>query len=334
MRILRNLLIVVAVLIGILVVVGFVLPDAAHVERSVVIERPPSQVFTVLDGFRRFNEWSPWFEKDPQAKYTYSGPITGVGAKASWSGNKDVGTGSQTIVESKPYSFIKSALDFGELGQAAGTYTLTPSGDGTKVTWGLDVSAGGKLIGRYFNLMMDSMVGKDYDKGLAKLKKLVEATPATDVSGVSGSEVNVEAKKIYFVSASATLETAKQVLGQAYMTIGMFMKGQGIAMAGPVLTITKSADAQNWTFDAAVSVDRNDAAPTGDVQAGTTYAGKALQFIHMGAYDQLPAVTKKAYAWAALQGYTPSPNAIEEYVNDPTTVPESQIQTRITIPVQ
>ncbi len=56
--------------------------------------------------------------------------------------------------------------------------------------------------------------------------------------------------------------------------------------------------------------------------------------MHVGPYEKLPETTKKAYAWLSLQGYKPGANVIEEYVNDPTTVPASQIQTRLTIPVQ
>lgn len=334
MRILRNLLIGVAVLIGLAVGIGFVLPDTAHVERSVVIDRPPSQVFAVLNSFRRFNDWSPWFERDPHANYTYAGPAIGVGAKESWSGNKDIGSGSQTIVESVPNTSVKTALDFGAMGQASGTYVLTPAGDGTKVTWGLDVSAGGKLIGRYFNLMMDSMVGKDYDHGLAKLKTFLESMPAADVSGIAGTEVNVEARKIYLISSSATGETAKAVLTDAYGRIGAFMKSNSIAMTGAPLTITTGYASGNWSFDAAIPVDRNDAPGPGDVKSGNTYAGKAVQFMHTGPYEKLPDTTTRAYAWLALQGYKASPNVIEEYVNDPTTVPPDQIQTRLTIPVQ
>src|ERR1700755_2063659 len=97
MRFLRNLLVFLAVVVAILVAVGFVLPDTKHVERSIVIDRPPSQVFTLLDSFRRFGEWSPWADQDPNMKIDFSGPTSGSGAKYSWTGNKQVGSGSQTI---------------------------------------------------------------------------------------------------------------------------------------------------------------------------------------------------------------------------------------------
>ena len=74
---------------------GLLLPSTTHVERSVVIERSPEQVFATLDSFERFNAWSPWAEYDPQARYTFEGPAQGVGARMRWVGNQAVGSGSQ-----------------------------------------------------------------------------------------------------------------------------------------------------------------------------------------------------------------------------------------------
>jgi effector-binding domain-containing protein len=336
MRFLKGLFVAIAVIVVALVAVGFFLPDKAHVERSTTIARPPSEVFAVLNSFRRFNDWSPWFGLDPNAKYTYSGPASGVGAKQAWTGNKDVGTGSQEILESKPNELIRTALDFGEMGKAEATFRLTPVASGTQVTWGLDVNAGGKLIGRFFNLMMDSMVGKDYDKGLAQLKTLVETFPSADISGVAGEEVQRSAQKIYYVSASCAgdAESAKAVLTDAYMKIGSFMKSNGVAMQGAPMTITTSFDTNGWKFDAAIPVDRNDVPELGEVRPGTTYAGKAEQFVHVGPYDKIGETTQKAYAWLAIMGYKPTDRMIEEYISDPGNTPPEQLQTRLVIPVQ
>jgi len=32
------------------------------------IAAPPAAVYDIVDDLRRFNEWSPWFEKDPKAR--------------------------------------------------------------------------------------------------------------------------------------------------------------------------------------------------------------------------------------------------------------------------
>jgi effector-binding domain-containing protein len=336
MRFLKRLLVFLAGVVVLLVGIAFFLPDSAHVERSITIARPSSEVFAVLDSFRRFNDWSPWFDLDPQAKYTFSGPAFGVGAKSSWVGNKDVGTGSQEIVESKPNETVKTALDFGEMGKSIATFRLTPAAQGTQVTWSLDMSFNGKLVNRYFGLMMDSMIGKDYDKGLAKLKTLVESFPAADIAGVQGEEVARAPGKIYFVSASSGTdpESAKAVLTEAYGKIGRFIQTNGIAMQGALMTITTSYDQSGWKFDAAVPVDRNDVAPSDDVKAGTTYAGKAVQFMHVGAYAKIGDTTQKAYAWLAVQGYKPKDRLIEEYISDPGNTPVEQLQTRLVIPVE
>ncbi len=337
MRFLKRLLMFIAVLVIVLVAVAFILPKTSHVERSTTIDRPASEVFAVLNNFKRFSAWSPWFDLDPNAKYTFSGASSGVGAKMAWVGNKDVGTGSQEIIESRPSDSLKVQLDFGDMGRPTAEFHLVPAGQGTKVTWTLDQSFESSLIGRYFGLMMDSMVGKDYEKGLSKLKTLVETFPAADISHTSGEIVDVAAQKIYFISGGPVTDSAgaKDALTAAYRQIGEFLTANKLAMQGPPLTITTSYDkTAGWKFDAAISVAANDIAPSGDIKAGTTYAGKVAQFTHVGAYDNISDTIMKAYAWLAVQGLRPKDRMIEEYVSDPGNTPVEELQTRIKIPIE
>jgi len=345
MRLLKGLIVFLLVLVAALVGVAFVLPSSAHVERSITIERPASEVFAVLNSFRRFNEWSPWAAKDATAQYTFSGPLVGAGAKMSWQGDpKTVGTGSQEIVASKPNESVAVALDFGDYGKADARYALAPAGKGTKVTWSLDSQAplalDGKIlwnaIGRYMGLFMDRMVGPDFESGLASLKKLVEGFPDVDIAGVSGEAVKLAPRKIYFVSASSgtDADSAKAVLTVAYGKLGKYLQTVGIQMAGPPLTITTSWDKSGWKFDAGVPVERNDAPTREDIQAGSTYGGPAVQFVHVGPYDRIGDTLAKAYAWLAVQGYKPTDRLIEDYISDPGSTPADQLQTRLTIPVE
>ncbi len=175
MRLLKFLLGAILLLAAIVVVGGFLLPDQVHVERAIVIERSPAQVHDILNSYKRFNEWSPWAEKDPNAIYTYSGPAAGVGAKLAWVGNKEVGSGSQEIIASVPDQRVETALDFGENGKGTAAFVLTPEGQGTRVAWGFDTDFDGNLIGRWFGLLMEKMLAPDYEKGLARLKTLLES---------------------------------------------------------------------------------------------------------------------------------------------------------------
>jgi uncharacterized protein YndB with AHSA1/START domain len=179
MRLLKALIISAIVLIAGALVIGFLLPDRAHIERSVVIEAPPETVFGVLNGFARFNEWSPWAELDPNTQYTRGGPETGVGARQAWrSEDPSVGAGSQEIIESTPHSLIRMKLVFeGFDSDNVASYVLAAEGEKTKLTWSYDSEFKGNLMSRYFGLLLDGMIGPDYERGLTKLKALLEAPP-------------------------------------------------------------------------------------------------------------------------------------------------------------
>ncbi|HSW14605.1 MAG TPA: SRPBCC family protein [Solimonas sp.] len=181
---LRNLLIGMAVLVAAAVITGLFLPDTAHVERSTVIKASPATVFRLLNSFEHFNEWSPWATLDPKTQYSRKGPAEGVGASQAWfSENQAVGSGRQEIIESVPNERVRLKVEFtGFDSDNVSTFTLVPEGEGTRLTWGYDSSFKGNLMGRYFGLMLDRMLGKDYENGLLDLKLLAErdaaATPA------------------------------------------------------------------------------------------------------------------------------------------------------------
>ena len=156
---------------------AYMCPRIVHIERTIVIGRPAATVYPYINSLRRAAEWSPWAEYDPNVKMTYSGYEQGVGAKMSWSGNKKVGTGSQEITQSILNRKVASELHFGEQGPAKAALTLTTTEQGTKVVWSLDVDLGNNPIARYVGLSLDSKVGADYDRGLAKLKSIVERAP-------------------------------------------------------------------------------------------------------------------------------------------------------------
>ncbi len=149
---------------------GLLLPSTMHVERSVVIERSPEQVFATLDPFERFNAWSPWAEYDPQARYTFEGPVQGVGARMRWVGNRAVGSGSQEIIASEPHGRIVVALDFdgkpgaGDVSAGAGSRRNTGDLGIRQRAWPESFQA---LVG----LLFDRMIGADYEKGLARRRR-------------------------------------------------------------------------------------------------------------------------------------------------------------------
>ena len=115
---------------------------------------------------------------DPDAKVSYSGPESGVGAESSWEGGK-TGKGSATIVESKPNESVKLRMDWKEPMEGTSTveYTLVPDGGKTKVTWAM--YGDNNYMGKLMSMIMDcdKMCGPQFEQGLADIEKAL-VTPA------------------------------------------------------------------------------------------------------------------------------------------------------------
>jgi hypothetical protein len=174
MTILKRVIIGLVTFIVLILLIGFLLPRQVHVQRSIVIDAPQAALFDALNGFKRFNEFSPWAALDPNTRYTYEGPESGVGARMIWvSGDPEVGSGTNEIVESRSPDLIRTRLDFG--GQLAeATFTFEPADGATRVTWGFDGDLGNNPVMRFVGLMFDRWIGGDYEKGLARLKEVME----------------------------------------------------------------------------------------------------------------------------------------------------------------
>lgn len=174
LRLLKWLFYLVVTIVIIVLGGSFLLPPEAVVTRSTEIAAPPEKVFAIVGDLHRFQEYSPWADLDPNIKYTYEGPATGVGQKMSWtSSDPNVGSGSQTVTEYDPPRHVGLDLDFGQMGKSVATWDLEPTGTGTKATWSFRSKLDG-IAPRWFGLMFDKWIGADYEKGLAKLKTAAE----------------------------------------------------------------------------------------------------------------------------------------------------------------
>lgn len=324
-------------MVALVLVIGLFLPNTAHVERSIVIDAPPATVFTVLNGFRQFHRWSPWQEADPNMQMVYEGPETGVGAKQSWSGNAEVGSGSQEILESEPYRRILIRLRFGGFeGDFLASYTLEPGNGGTRLTWGLDADYKHSIMGRYFGLFSDSMLGPDYERGLAKLKSFVETLPKADFSGLGITVIEVPPVTIVSTSGSSAADDRALgvALGVAYGRLSGFMQARGLSQAGPPLAIYQPPENGLIRFEAGIPVDRTDVAQGNGIQVGKTLAGKAVKAVYRGSYAGLGQANEQVQAFVVVAGYRRDGYRWEQYVSDPATTPESELITHIYYPIK
>jgi uncharacterized protein YndB with AHSA1/START domain len=164
-----------------ILVIGFLIlvatrPDSYQVTRSITMAASPEVVFPKVNELRQWEPWNPWGKLDPKMQLTYAGPPSGVGASYAWVGNGQVGSGRMTTTTCQPNQRICFKMEFFKpmAGVSEAEFTFEPVGGGTKVTWSIvgRSSFPAKAVGLIMS--MDKMIGGQFEKGLAALKKLSE----------------------------------------------------------------------------------------------------------------------------------------------------------------
>ncbi len=168
------LLIVAVILVLIMAVMK---PNTFQYKRSASINAAPEKIFSLLNDFHQWTQWSPWEKLDMGMKKMYTGAATGVGAKYEWlSENKKVGNGKMEIVEAVPGKSLKIQIDFIKPFEAHNMidFTLQTHGATTKITWMMTGS--NPLMSKIMSVVinMEKLIGKDFETGLASLKQLAE----------------------------------------------------------------------------------------------------------------------------------------------------------------
>jgi uncharacterized protein YndB with AHSA1/START domain len=172
--------VVLALAIAVVLILAARKPDIFRVQRATTVEAPPEKIFPLINDFHQWGTWSPYETKDPAMKRSYSGADSGRGAVSGWEGNKNVGSGRMEILDAAAPSKIVIKLDFFAPfeGHNTAEFTMLPQGDAsngtTKVTWLMHGPS--PFIGKIMHVFidMDRMCGKDFEIGLANLKRLTE----------------------------------------------------------------------------------------------------------------------------------------------------------------
>lgn len=174
-------------LLGCVVFIAF-RPAQFRVARSATIAAPAAIVYPLLSDFHAWDAWSPWSKLDPDMTRTFSGAARGKGAVYEWSGNDQVGKGRMEIVDTRENAQVTIDLHFITPFEASNTTVfsiadrpadLSKGGaNAVDVTWAMSGRNG--FVAKAFGLFMDvdALVGKDFEQGLANLKKVAEGSAA------------------------------------------------------------------------------------------------------------------------------------------------------------
>ena len=178
MKVLKKILIVLAILITIPLLVALFVGKEYAVEREIVINKPKATVFEYLKLLKNQDNFSKWASMDPDMKKTYSGTDGTVGFISHWeSENDQVGHGEQEIkkiTEGERIDFELRFIKPFESTENAYMTTEAISESQTKVRWGFKGHMDYPTNIWLLFLDFEEMIGGDLQTGLEQLKTELE----------------------------------------------------------------------------------------------------------------------------------------------------------------
>jgi len=307
MRWFLGLVLVVALIMGVLYGVGrFLLSNDLSVTRIVSVERPRSAVFAMVNDLRIAREWSPFYARDPDADYTFSGD-PGQGQNMRWTSNvRDVGRGRMSIVSSAPNEEVQSILELGERATLNSMISMRPAPpNSTSVEWTVSAQCGEGAINvpcRYMNLILSRQVGEQLDSGLARLKTLTEQLPNVDFENLNPQFSSIEPQNfVYAVIETSATDLAEISRAEALGIdqVSTFMNQYQLTPSGPLVRVVTLHDIAANRMSFRVGYPFSGAAPLTvvGVQIGQTPSGQAMHVLVEGTPRQVQS------AYAQMNGY-------------------------------
>jgi hypothetical protein len=296
MRWFLGLLLVIALVSGALYGVGrFLLPNALEVTRTAAIERPRAAVFAMVNDLRIAKEWSPYYARDPDADYAFSGE-PGAGQTMRWvSTVREVGRGRMSIVGSTEYEQVESILEMGDRATLNSRIDLRPADGGTSVAWEVTAECADGAVNvpcRYMNLIMRGMIVSELDSGLARLKTLTEQLPNVNFEGLNPQFDNIEPQMFVYsvVETSATdLSEVNRAESLGLNQVRDFMAQYNLTQAGPLVRVVTDYNAADNRMSFRVGYPFSGPTPLTvvGVQIGQTPSGEAMHVLVEGSRRQV-----------------------------------------------
>lgn len=346
----KKVLIVIGLLVVALLATALLRDKEFKVEASISIDAPKEIVWEHISSLQKQNEWSPWSALDPNMTTEHKGNPGEVGSTYHWKGNDDVGEGEQEITAVTPMERIEQDLRFiAPFESTADVFINLKDGENGAqiVEWGFDSEHNfmSGLIDLFAD--MEGSIKKDYDKGLAALKEMVEAikvevpeeAPVADVINVDGFDIlNMEMPNAAFIGVrqEVAIDKVNDFLASTYKSVSEELANAGYEPTGMPSALYFSWDEEAGTTDVAAAM------PMGPSEVGLVgfetfnlAQGPAFVIDHHGDHEGLPAAHAAILKALEGNGMEAAGPALEEYIIDGNTEADpNKWHTKITYAVK
>jgi effector-binding domain-containing protein len=317
----------------ILILISYLLPGTYHVERSIVIHSPARVPYMLTSDFRLWYIWAPWTkETDSTAEFTITGEPGKVNSAWSWKGEV-FRQGVMVISKLDPSKEIIYSLAFDDSTHLSnGKFLFAETGDSCKVTWIDDGNLGYNPFYRYMGLLMNSMMGPDFEAGLVKLKTVSEAR----ASWPKIEEKTWSPQILLTIRDSAGPQTYNAVMGKAFTEIMGVVAAQKLKVTGaPFATYIRWDSVTMFSvMDIGIPVETAGKG-AGRVTVTQFPAQKVVQAQYFGPYEKTAPVYYILDQFVKETGQQSAGGPWELYITDPTMEKDTaRWETWIAFPVR
>lgn len=284
MKILKIVLIVLAVLIGGFVVWNALSPKTYDVSRTIVIDKDQKTVFEIVGDYKTWQHWASWYQDDSTVVPVFQEKTSGLGAYYTWTSN-NMGNGRMEFIDVVPHTKLSSIVTFEGMGQSTDYWFFETTEEGqTRVTWGMTGEM--PFFLRFMTRGLDHSIGKDYARGLENLKNLIESqTPVFDID-----EKTLQPTAMFYISFEniSWEELTDEFTQVNYKKLKDYLGADTAYVTGNLTFIYHDWDDENGR--AALDVALPCASPkpsNADIKKGFTPEGRMIYTKSYGHYDGL-----------------------------------------------
>ncbi len=306
-----------------------------NIEKSTLINAPINDIYETLSNFHKWQAWSPWLLMEVNADVN----VDEDGKHYRWEGNR-VGAGNMTVLsESDEGSakVIKYALNFLKpwKSYADVSFVLSPTENGTKVSWTMDSSLPFFLF--WMKKPTEAFVGMDYQRGLNMLKEQIEDGSIKSSLSFVG-ETNFPETSYVGIKTTCDVEDISTCMARDFTKLKDFLKEAEDNSVGHGLSIYHKWDIVKGKaeYTAAIAVSKTPSNLPNDIVYSTIPHTSVYQITHTGDYKHL------GNAWTTL--YTMERNKeikcnkamhpFEIYENSPDEVSAGSLITHVCFPTK
>ena len=150
-----------------------------------------------------------------------------------------------------------------------------------------------------------------------------------------GEELVLPARTVIFRKGSANWDEGWEKVRAAFQAVRTAAEKAGVKVNGEPLLIYRATDDDGFEFEAALPIEAPPAAaPGGDISVGPAPTGRAVKFVHRGAFDGMEMTYESIANYIESKGLTAEELFIEEFVTDPLTTKQDALVINVYVPLK